>query len=92
MDIGIAKANREQIVAGLARVLADTYVLYLKTHAYHWNVTGPYFSSLHLLFETQYNELHGAADTIAERIRAPRRSCAGQLWRLRQARQHQGRQ
>ncbi|MSP93677.1 MAG: DNA starvation/stationary phase protection protein [Alphaproteobacteria bacterium] len=70
MDIGIAKANREQIVAGLARVLADTYVLYLKTHAYHWNVTGPYFSSLHLLFETQYNELHGAADTIAERIRA----------------------
>lgn len=70
MDIGISKASRENIAEGLARVLADTYVLYLKTHAYHWNVTGPYFSSLHLLFETQYNELHMAADTIAERIRA----------------------
>ena len=70
MDIGISKANREAIAEGLSRVLADTYVLYLKTHAYHWNVTGPLFSSLHLLFETEYNELHNAGDTIAERIRA----------------------
>ena len=70
MDIGISKAHREAIAEGLSRVLADTYVLYLKTHAYHWNVTGPLFSSLHLLFETQYNELHDSGDTIAERIRA----------------------
>ena len=70
MDIGISKPHREAIAEGLSRVLADTYVLYLKTHAYHWNVTGPLFSSLHLLFETQYNELHDAGDTIAERIRA----------------------
>lgn len=70
MDIGISKANREAIAEGLSRVLADTYTLYLKTHAYHWNVTGPLFASLHTLFETQYNELHDAADTIAERIRA----------------------
>lgn len=70
MDIGISKPHREAIAEGLSRVLADTYVLYLKTHAYHWNVTGPLFSSLHLLFETEYNELHGAVDTIAERIRA----------------------
>jgi starvation-inducible DNA-binding protein len=70
MDIGISKENRDKVANGLSHVLADTYVLYLKTHAYHWNVTGPYFSALHLLFETQYNELHGAADTIAERIRA----------------------
>jgi starvation-inducible DNA-binding protein len=70
MDIGISTANREAIAQGLSRVLADTYMLYLKTHAYHWNVTGPLFSSLHLLFESQYNELHDAGDTIAERIRA----------------------
>jgi starvation-inducible DNA-binding protein len=70
MDIGISKENREAIAQGLSRVLADTYMLYFKTHAYHWNVTGPLFSSLHLLFETQYNELHDAGDGIAERIRA----------------------
>src|SRR5882672_5176447 len=70
MDIGISKTHREAIAEGLSRVLADTYMLYLKTHAYHWNVTGPLFSSLHLLFEGQYNELHDAGDTIAERIRA----------------------
>jgi starvation-inducible DNA-binding protein len=70
MDIGISKEVREAIAQGLSRVLADTYALYLKTHAYHWNVTGPLFSSLHLLFEAEYNELHDAADTIAERIRA----------------------
>src|SRR5262245_13422966 len=70
IDIGISKAHRETISKGLSQVLADTYVLYLKTHAYHWNVTGPMFASLHLLFEKQYNELHEAADVIAERIRA----------------------
>lgn len=70
MNIGISKENREAIAQSLSHVLADTYMLYLKTHAYHWNVTGPLFSSLHLLFETQYNELHAAADTLAERIRA----------------------
>ena len=70
MDIGIQKNDREAIAAALSRVLADTYMLYIKTHGYHWNVTGPLFSSLHTLFETQYNELHDAADTIAERIRA----------------------
>jgi len=70
MDIGISKAHREAVAEALSRVLADTYMLYIKTHAYHWNVTGPLFASLHTLFETQYNELHGAADTIAERIRA----------------------
>jgi starvation-inducible DNA-binding protein len=70
MDIGITKAHREKIGGALSHVLADTYVLYLKTHAYHWNVTGPFFSALHVLFEGQYNELHDAADTIAERIRA----------------------
>ena len=70
IDIGIAKDDREKIAQALSQLLADTYVLYLRTHAYHWNVTGPYFASLHTLFETQYNELHDAADTIAERIRA----------------------
>ena len=54
----------------LSRVLANTYTLYLKTHNYHWNVTGPQFASLHTLFETQYTELAAAADTIAERIRS----------------------
>ena len=53
----------------LARLLADTYALYLKTHGYHWNVTGPHFRSLHLMFEEQYTELAGAVDEIAERIR-----------------------
>lgn len=70
IDIGLKKTDRKAIADGLSRVLADTYVLYFKTHGYHWNVTGPMFSSLHLLFETQYNELHLAADLIAERIRA----------------------
>jgi len=69
IDIGISKGNREKISQGLSRTLADTYLLYLKTHAYHWNVTGPMFSSLHLMFETQYTELHTATDLIAERIR-----------------------
>jgi starvation-inducible DNA-binding protein len=62
--------DRDAITDGLSRVLADTYTLYLKTHNYHWNVTGPMFHTLHLLFETQYNELALAVDVIAERIRS----------------------
>jgi starvation-inducible DNA-binding protein len=70
IDIGIDEADRTAIGDGLSRVLADTYTLYLKTHNYHWNVVGPLFSSLHLMFEEQYNELATAVDEIAERIRA----------------------
>lgn len=70
MNIGIPEAQREQITQGLSRLLADSYLLYLKTHNFHWNVTGPQFESLHLLFETQYTELAEAIDEIAERIRA----------------------
>jgi starvation-inducible DNA-binding protein len=70
IDIGIDAAQREEIAYGLSRVLADTYTLYLKTHNFHWNVTGPMFQTLHLMFEQQYNELAGAVDLVAERIRA----------------------
>ncbi|CCG41612.1 Dps family protein [Magnetospirillum molischianum] len=70
IDIGIDEKAREQIGAGLSRMLADTYTLYLKTHNFHWNVTGPMFNTLHLMFEAQYTELALAVDLIAERIRA----------------------
>jgi starvation-inducible DNA-binding protein len=70
MDIGISDKDRKEIADGLSHLLADTYTLYLKTHNFHWNVTGPMFSTLHLMFETQYNELALAVDLIAERIRA----------------------
>ncbi len=70
MDIGISKKDRQKLAEGLSRTLADTYTLYLKTHNFHWNVTGPMFQTLHAMFETQYNELALAVDTIAERIRA----------------------
>lgn len=70
IDIGIAESDRKNIAEGLSRVLADTYTLYLKTHNFHWNVTGPMFQTLHLMFETHYNELALAVDAIAERIRA----------------------
>ncbi len=70
INIGISEADRKAIAAGLSHVLADTYTLYLKTHNYHWNVVGPMFNTLHLMFETQYNELALAVDLIAERIRA----------------------
>ena len=70
LDIGIDKHEREQIAAGLSSLLADSYSLYLKTHNYHWNVTGPMFNTLHLMFEEQYTELAAAVDEIAERIRA----------------------
>ena len=70
IDIGITEKDRRAISDGLSRLLADTYTLYLKTHNYHWNVTGPLFNTLHLMFETQYTELAAAVDLIAERIRA----------------------
>src|SRR5436309_11385214 len=70
IDTGIKEADRAKIAQGLARLLADTYTLYLKTHNFHWNVTGPMFQTLHLMFETQYTELAAAVDLIAERIRA----------------------
>ena len=70
LDIGIQEPDRIKIADGLSRLLADTYTLYLKTHNYHWNVTGPMFQTLHLMFESQYNELALAVDQIAERIRA----------------------
>jgi starvation-inducible DNA-binding protein len=70
IDIGIGDDDRKAIAEGLSHLLADTYTLYLKTHNYHWNVTGPMFNTLHLMFETQYNELALAVDLIAERIRA----------------------
>lgn len=71
IDIGIAEQHRRQIAEGLARLLADSYTLYLKTHNFHWNVTGPMFSTLHALFEEHYTELATAVDEIAERsIRA----------------------
>src|SRR5690606_11954858 len=70
VNIGIAEKDRTEIAEGLSKALADTYTLYLKTHNYHWNVTGPMFQTLHLMFETHYNELALAVDLIAERIRA----------------------
>ncbi len=70
IDIGIPDADRKVIAEGLSRVLADSYTLYLKTHNFHWNVEGPMFNSLHLMFEGQYTELATAVDEIAERIRS----------------------
>jgi starvation-inducible DNA-binding protein len=70
INIGINEIQREEIAKGLSHFLADTYTLYLKTHNFHWNVTGPMFNTLHLMFEGQYTELWGAVDLIAERIRS----------------------
>jgi starvation-inducible DNA-binding protein len=70
IDIGISKDDRKAITEGLSRVLADTFALYLKTHSFHWNVTGPMFNTLHVMFMTQYTELWTALDEVAERIRA----------------------
>ena len=70
IDIGIQEEDRQAIAKGLSRLLADTYTTYLKTHNFHWNVTGPMFATLHTLFETQYTEMATAVDEIAERIRA----------------------
>jgi starvation-inducible DNA-binding protein len=70
IDIGIDEKAREAIAGGLSHLLADSYTLYLKTHNFHWNVTGPMFNTLHLMFEGQYTELALSVDAIAERIRA----------------------
>ena len=70
MEIGISARDRAAIADGLAHLLADSYSLYLKTHGFHWNVTGPMFNTLHLMFMDQYTELWNALDLIAERIRA----------------------
>jgi starvation-inducible DNA-binding protein len=70
IDIGIPEKDRKAIATGLSRFAADNFTLYMKTHFFHWNVTGPMFQTLHLMFETQYNELWLASDAIAERIRA----------------------
>ncbi|WP_051219547.1 Dps family protein [Oceanobacter kriegii] len=70
INIGISDSHREQISNGLGRLLADSYTLYLTTHNFHWNVTGPMFNSLHTMFEEQYTELWNSLDTIAERIRS----------------------
>jgi len=70
INIGIDTKNREQIAGALSKVLADTFTLYMKTHNFHWNVKGPMFQTLHLMFEQQYNELWLAVDAVAERVRA----------------------
>src|ERR1700709_260357 len=70
VNIGISEIDRTKVAEGLSKCLADTYSLYLKTHNFHWNVTGPMFQTLHLMFETQYNELALAVDLVAERIRS----------------------
>ncbi|MDA3875873.1 MAG: ferritin-like domain-containing protein, partial [Halothiobacillus sp.] len=70
IQIGITPAERQAIAGGLSKLLADSYSLFLMTHNFHWNVTGPQFNSLHLMFETQYTELFTAVDEVAERIRS----------------------
>jgi starvation-inducible DNA-binding protein len=70
IDIGIDEKDRRRIAEGLSKLLADNFALYLRTHNFHWNVTGPMFQTLHVMFEAQYNELWTALDAIAERIRA----------------------
>lgn len=70
LNIGISNDDRHKIADGLSRLLADTYTLYLKTHNYHWNVEGPLFNTLHLMFEDHYTEMAAAVDELAERIRA----------------------
>ena len=77
IDIGIGEKDRGAIAGGLSRLLADTYTLYLTTHNFHWNVTGPMFNTLHAMFMTQYTELWNAVDPIAERIRALGHSAPG---------------
>ena len=85
IDIGISAKDRAKIAEGLSRLLADTFTLYLKTHNFHWNVRGPMFQTLHLMFEQQYNELWLALDAIAERIRALGMDAPGTLFRVREA-------
>jgi starvation-inducible DNA-binding protein len=70
INIGISTENRQAIAGGLSKLLADTFTLYLTTHNFHWNVTGPMFNTLHTMFMAQYTELWNAVDPIAERIRS----------------------
>lgn len=70
IDIGISEKDRKNVVSGLSQLLADTYTLYLKTHSFHWNVEGPMFQTLHIMFMQQYTEMWNALDVIAERIRS----------------------
>ena len=70
IKLGIKESNRKEITEGLSKLLADSYMLYIKTHNYHWNVEGPMFNTLHTMFMDQYTELWNALDLIAERIRA----------------------
>jgi starvation-inducible DNA-binding protein len=93
IDIGIDAATRTAIAEKLCRLLADTYTLYLKTHNFHWNVTGPMFRELHLMFEEQYNELADAVDLIAERVRtlgAPAPGTYKEFQRLTQIKEPEG--
>src|SRR5918992_448996 len=93
INIGINEQDRQAIAEGLSRLLADTYTLYLKTHNFHWNVTGPMFQTLHLMFEAQYNELALAVDLIAERIRAlgfPAPGTYGEFARLGSIKEEEG--
>jgi starvation-inducible DNA-binding protein len=89
INIGINESTRKDIAAGLSRLLADSYVLFLKTHNYHWNVTGPMFNSLHMMFEQQYTELFTAVDEIAERIRSLGELAPGSFKRFNQLSQIQ---
>lgn len=70
IDIGISDKDRKEVAGGLSKLLADTYSLYLKTHSFHWNVEGPMFQTLHIMFMEQYTEMWNALDVVAERIRA----------------------
>ncbi len=70
LNIGLSENARNSVASALNATLADTYALYMKTHAYHWNVTGPQFHTLHIMFEEQYREMWAALDEIAERVRA----------------------
>lgn len=89
INIGIDESTRKDIAAGLSRLLADSYILFLKTHNYHWNVTGPMFNSLHMMFEQQYTELFTAVDDIAERIRSLGEFAPGSFQRFNQLSQIQ---
>jgi starvation-inducible DNA-binding protein len=93
VNIGIKEQDRREIAKGLSNLLADTYTLYLKTHNFHWNVTGPMFRTLHLMFEEQYTELALAVDLIAERIRAlgfPAPGTYGEFARLSSIHEEEG--
>jgi starvation-inducible DNA-binding protein len=93
IDLGMETDDRRAVAEGLGRLLADSYTLYVKTHGFHWNVTGPLFNALHLMFEQQYTELAAAVDLVAERIRAlghPAPGSFAQFARLASVREESG--